>query len=241
LETNKTVTTSNIKFVLQHPSIGLAFIRGGKTEAYRVVLEGLLDYLSKCDEPEIKSCLDESASTSSLQLPKKALMYKSVEFSSIAMLYYLVRTAKPDVIIETGVWSGKTSWAILQALSDNGKGHLTSIDLGVTETHGSKLPIDEIGGFVPQNLRKYWKLELGDSKGLLPSILQKLGSIDMFYHDSNHTYEHMTFEFKTALTYIKKGGVICSDDINMNNAWVDFNKLLTNHHEVDNKFGYGNY
>ncbi len=61
----------------------------------------------------------------------------------------------------------------------------------------------------------------------------------MFYHDSNHSYEHMMFEFKTASAYIKEGGLICSDDINLNDAWMDFSKLLKDHHEIDNKFGYG--
>jgi predicted O-methyltransferase YrrM len=239
LETSKTLTFSNIKFVLQNPSIGLAFIRGGKSEAYRVVLKGLINFLSNIEESGIEKCLNESASNSSLQLPKKAVMYKSLEFSSIAMLYFLVRTAKPSEIVETGVWSGKTSWAILQALSDNGQGHLTSIDLGVKESQGSKLPTSRIGGFVPQHLHKYWTLEIGDAKELLPKILSKLGSIEMFYHDSNHTYEHMMFEFKTASAYLKKGGIICSDDINMNNAWGDFSKSLKYHREVDNKFGYG--
>jgi predicted O-methyltransferase YrrM len=239
LETSKIFAISNIKFVLQHPSIALFFIRGGKTEAYRVALKWLLNCLSKCDEPEIEILLKES--TPSLQLPKEALKYKSVDFSNIVMLYYLVRISKPHEIVETGVWSGKTSWAILQALADNGRGHLTSIDLGIKESEGSRLPTDQIGGFVPQDLRKYWTLELGDSRELLPRILSKLGVIDMFYHDSNHSYEHMMFEFKTACLYLKEGGIICSDDVNLNNAWIDFSKFIKNHHEVDRKFAYGYY
>lgn len=236
MDTSKTFASSNIKFVLQHPSVALAYIRGGKTEAYRAVLKGLLNYLSKFDESQIEMLLKRS--TSSLQLPKDALIYKRGDFSYIVMLYFLVRISKPQEILETGVWSGKTSWAILQALSDNGRGHLTSIDLGIKESHGSKLPTGQIGGFVPQKLRKYWTLELGDAKELLPKILPKLGTLDMFYHDSNHSYEHMMFEFQTASAYMKEGGIICSDDINMNNAWMDFCKTLKFHYEVDNKFGY---
>lgn len=236
MDTGKILATSNIKFILQHPSIGIAFLRGGKAEAYRAILKGLINHLSKCDESIIELLFNKSTTT--LQLPKEALDYKSVEFSNIVMLYYLVRISKPLEIVETGVWSGKTSWAILQALADNGKGHLTSIDLGIKESEGSQLPTGQIGGFVPQNLRKYWTLEFGDARELLPKILTKLGTIDMFYHDSNHSYEHMMFEFQTVRPFVKKG-VICSDDINLNSAWKDFSKLLKDHHEIDNKFGYG--
>ncbi len=169
MDTNKTFTFSNIKLVLQHPSIAVSFILGGKTEAYRAILKGLLNNLSKCDDSTIEKLLKRS--TPSFQLPKDALIYRSAEFSYIVMLYYLVRASKPHEIVETGVWSGKTSWAILQGLADNGRGHLTSIDLGVKEGNGSKLPTSQIGGFVPENLRKYWTLEIGDATKLLPRIL----------------------------------------------------------------------
>jgi len=240
LGASKTITRSNISFILQHPSVLISYARGGKTEAYRVALRNLLNRLSKCEESEIEMLLHSSSS--SLQVPKDVLQYRNIEFSefsNIVMLYYLVRVSKPSEIVETGVWSGKTSWTILHALTDNGKGHLTSIDLGKKQCDGIKLPTTEIGGFVPETLRKSWTLKLGDAHELLPETLSKLGAIDMFYHDSNHTYEHMTFEFTTALSCLKKGGIICSDDINMNNAWIDFSQLLKCHYEVDNKFGYG--
>jgi len=237
LDTSKTFSSSNIRLVLRHPSLAFSFIRGGKPAAYRAVLKELLKGLSKCDDTQIELLLKRSAP--SFQLPKNCLPYKSLEFSNIVILYYLVRISKPQEIVETGVWSGKTSWAILQALSDNGRGHLTSIDLGIKESSGSRLPTGQIGGFVPENLRKYWTLEFGDAKELLPRILSKLGAIDMFYHDSEHSYEHMMFEFKIAFAYVKEGGIICSDDVNLNNAWMDFSKLLKHHFEIDNKFGYG--
>ena len=238
MNTAKIFTMSNVKFVLRRPSAILAFIKGGKTEAYRVALKGLLKLLSKCDEPLIEMLVQRS--TSSFQLPKEASVYKNgSDFLNVVMLYYLVRFSKPQQIVETGVWSGKTSWAMLQALADNGGGHLASIDLGVERSGGSTLPTREIGGFVPQELRRYWTLEFGDARELLPKTLKKLGTIDMFYHDSNHSYEHMMFEFTSVLSHTKEKSIICSDDINLNNAWKDFCRLLKDHHEIDNRFGYG--
>lgn len=238
MKTSKIVTMSNIKFVAKRPSILLAYVRGGKTEAYRAAQKGLLEILSKSDDPTIEMLMKNSAP--SLQLPKGASDYQnSPDFSNIVMLYYIVRVFKPLQIIETGVWSGKTSWSILQALADNGNGHLTSIDLGINKSEGSTLPTAEIGGFVPQELHGYWTLKLGDAKQLLPEILEKLGTIDMFYHDSNHSYEHMLFELNLARQYVQEESIICCDDINLNNAWRDFSNLLKDHYEVDNRFGYG--
>lgn len=47
-------------------------------------------------------------------------------------LYALVRETKPIVVVETGVASRVISYAILQAMEDNGKGFLYSIDLPKT-------------------------------------------------------------------------------------------------------------
>jgi predicted O-methyltransferase YrrM len=233
-------SSSNVRIILHNPSLIAAFIRGGKIEAYRKVIEKIFDILSQLNLAELSELLERSKSISSTVFPKEIEFYKSgTEFTNIVMLYYLIRLEKPQLIIETGVWTGKTSWTILQALADNGSGHLISIDLGVKTSCTSVLPIKEIGGLVPKNLLSKWTLEIGDANKLVPALLKKHGQIDMFYHDSDHSYEHMTFEYTTALQNIKNNGIIASDDINLNNAWSDFSKSLKNHYEIDGLFGYG--
>jgi hypothetical protein len=49
----------------------------------------------------------------------------------------------------------------------------------------------------------------------LPRVLEKLGKIDLFHHDSLHTYEHMTWEYETAFRYLDPSGAISSDDVNV--------------------------
>jgi hypothetical protein len=49
-----------------------------------------------------------------------------------------------------------------------------------------------------------------------------LGSIDIFIHDSEHSYENMMFEYITAWHYLKEGGILLSDDTNLNKAFSDF-------------------
>jgi predicted O-methyltransferase YrrM len=240
MNAKKLLAFSNARIILNEPSTIAAFIRGGKIEAYRKVIGSLLDKLSQLNLTELAELLEKSKSISSTVFPKKIAFFKSgVEFTNILMLYYLIRLEKPQLIMETGVWTGKTSWTILKALADNGSGHLISIDLGEKTSCTSKLPVKEIGGFVPKSLRSYWTLKIGDAGKLVPDLLKEHEPIDMFYHDSNHSYEHMKFEFTTAYQHIKNNGIIGSDDINLNNAWKEFSLSLRDHYEIDNLFGYG--
>ena len=120
------------------------------------------------------------------------------------LLYLLVRALKPRVIVETGVFDGVSSCFILQALHDNDYGHCISIDLpateiipGSTDRMSSKtLPAGrQPGWIIPDYLRLRHTLKLGDSRQLLPGILQEHSEIDVFFHDSLHTFEHQMFEY----------------------------------------------
>jgi len=122
-------------------------------------------------------------------------------------LYLLVRTLRPEVVVETGVCYGASSAYILQALKDNGRGELYSIDLGNT----SNEPPNDF--FVPGRLRNRWHLIIGDCKEQLPLLLARLGRIDLFHHDSLHTYEHMMWEYSTALPYLSANGILSSHDV----------------------------
>jgi hypothetical protein len=140
------------------------------------------------------------------------------------LLYVLVRQFKPNVIVETGVSAGISSAYMLQALDDNKSGHLYSIDYpNHTMPEEHCLPKDEESGFVvPTNLRQRWTLYIGKSKDLLDPILAKVGDVDMFVHDSEHSYQNMFFEYSKVWDSIKKGGLLVSHDINENDAFKDF-------------------
>lgn len=122
-------------------------------------------------------------------------------------LYLLVRAARPQVVVETGVLYGASSGHILAALARNGRGQLYSIDIG----RDPREPPHEF--FVPAELQPYWHLIIGDSRRELPSLLNRCPAIDMFHHDSLHTFRHMTWEFETAFPHLTAGGVLSSDDI----------------------------
>jgi len=144
-------------------------------------------------------------------------------------LYFLIREMKPEIVIETGVHRGVSSLFILQAMKDNNKGTLYSIDLPLAqyerdtgELDSSVLPPEKVGVCVNKELRKRWNLILGDSKKELPKLISSIKSLDIFLHDSKHTYEHMLWEFETIWPVLKENGILISDDIHCSSVFDDF-------------------
>ncbi len=54
------------------------------------------------------------------------------------------------------------------------------------------------------------------------TVLRRLGCVDVFIHDSDHSYSHMQWEFRLAFPFLRTGGYLWSDDILGNAAWDDF-------------------
>jgi len=128
-------------------------------------------------------------------------------------VYTICRKLRPGAVVETGVSSGISSAYILCALEDNKHGELYSIDLPWGE---------QSGWMIPDYLRQRWHLELGRSTEKLAPLLEKLGAIDVFLHDSEHSYQNMVFEFQTAWKHLRVGGILLSHNVNYNRAFPDF-------------------
>ena len=60
----------------------------------------------------------------------------------------------------------------------------------------------------------------------LKEISSSMKNIDIFLHDSLHTYKNMLFEYNTSWPFIKKNGFLISDDISENNAFLDFYSIV---------------
>lgn len=153
-------------------------------------------------------------------------------------LYGLVREFKPTILVETGVCNGVSTAVILAALERNHTGSLYSIDLPeYTDTYyeegafwegkkGAVVPKGNLPGWlIPDQYRPRWHLILGPTREKLPILLDRLGQIDFFLHDSEHSYECMTFEYQMAWSYLKPGGLLVSDDISWNASFDDFARL----------------
>ena len=148
----------------------------------------------------------------------------SIMGQSGPFLYKLCKIIKPKIIIETGVAYGVSSSYILQALSENNKGKLISIDSIFRPWQSKQM----LGSAIPKNLLDRWELKIGTSEQLLDEIFNTHSSIDIFLHDSLHTYKNMSFEFQKSWPFINEGGFLLSDDVKSNNAFSDFYKSIKN-------------
>jgi len=130
------------------------------------------------------------------------------------LLYIICRTLRPCTVVETGVASGVSSSYILCGLEKNKHGMLHSIDLSWRN--------GQSGWIIPDYLRHRWQLILGRSSDKLSPLLEKLGAIDVFLHDSEHSYQNMLWEYQTVWAYLRTGGLLLSHNIDSNDAFPDF-------------------
>jgi len=127
----------------------------------------------------------------------------------------------PAKVVETGVAHGVTSRVILEAFQRTGTGHLWSIDLPAMDPSLHH----EIGLAVPQDLRARWTYIAGTSRRRLPQLLNEVGPIDFFIHDSSHTERNVRFELDQASEAITRGAIV-ADDVDQSGAWAVFTAKL---------------
>ena len=190
--------------------------------------ERFLAHLSSSSPRQIRTYLDEPINTPAFagHLRNEEGHFRSLSIESADLFakkilnqYAAVRATAPDCVVETGVANGVSSSYLLLALQKNKRGHLHSIGLA----DRAFLPIGKDPGWlVPEWLRAAWQVHLGDARDILPRLLEQLGKIEVFIHDSLHTYDHMTWEFETAYPHLHSGGLLISDDALWNNSFYDF-------------------
>jgi predicted O-methyltransferase YrrM len=165
-----------------------------------------------------------------------------VNLDDALFLYWLVRQLRPRTIVQTGVCNGLSSAFMMLGLAKNGAdGTLSVIDLPPIfdpgdatwripgKVYGVVIPEGKTTGWiVPDIYRDRFEVQNGDAKALLPKLVDRVKSIDFFYHDSDHTYDHMMFEFRQAKRKLAPGGLIVGDDISWNASVWDF----ADEHEV---------
>ena len=131
-----------------------------------------------------------------------------------ATLYALTRWQRPAVVVESGGFIGMSSAFILKALVDEGlaTAKLHSIEWSEECEQGALIPDELRPQFVP--LRG--KIEDFVERDQLPSF------IDMFLHDSSHSYRHMLWEFRAFWPRLRDGALLVSHDVHMNAAFPEF-------------------
>jgi predicted O-methyltransferase YrrM len=143
----------------------------------------------------------------------------------VRTLWRLVRSLKPTNIVETGVAHGVTSRLILEALERNGSGQLWSIDRPPMEAEWKV----QVGIAVSAPLKGRWTYVFGSSRRRLPALLDSLGRIDLFIHDSLHSERNVRFELDQAWRALRPGGAVVVDDIDTNRGFHSFTAANSGH------------
>jgi glycosyltransferase involved in cell wall biosynthesis len=89
----------------------------------------------------------------------------TAEIEVLDFLYTLVRLTKPQRVLETGTWLGRSAIAIASALRDNGIGHLVTIELNGEAAEVAARNIDDEGltTFVTLHLANSLVVELSET------------------------------------------------------------------------------
>ena len=195
----------------------------------------LLSYLDELREPNGLISDIETAVKDVEAFETKA--FKSIfDFRLYRIIAYaLVRALRPRIFVETGVLHGLTSGFLLQALEKNESGRLISVDYpsyfesGPSNQDGCNAvlpPGKEPGWVVAERHRPRWNLVIGTSLEELPKLFGELQEIDMFCHDSEHTYDTMWGEMNLAWPMLKSGGALICDNIDNNSCFFDFTRRV---------------
>jgi predicted O-methyltransferase YrrM len=131
-----------------------------------------------------------------------------------ATVYALTRWLRPAVVVESGGFIGMSSAFILKALADE---NLTTARLYSIELSEAC----EQGALVPEELRPQFVPMRGKVEDFLRSD-ELPRSIDLFLHDSSHSYKHMLWEFRQFWPRLRDGGLLVSHDVQMNAAFSEF-------------------
>ena len=94
----------------------------------------------------------------------------------------------------------------------NGVGRLHSVDVS-----------RQVGSLLTEAEKREWTLHVADgSKAGFREVLETIPAIDLFIHDSDHSYWWQSFELESALGHVSPGGIIASDDCDKSYAFLDF-------------------
>lgn len=140
-------------------------------------------------------------------------------------IWCLMRHLKPQKVVETGVAHGVTSRFILEALEQNGSGHLYSIDRPPLERDWRA----QVGVAVGQRHANRWTYIEGSSRRRLPELLSGLGEVDLFIHDSLHSERNVRFELDRTWAVLQPGGAMVVDDVDANRGFHSFTGAFPGH------------
>lgn len=118
-----------------------------------------------------------------------------------SLLGDVIRQECPAIMIESGVESGYSTEHFLTAMDSVHAGHLFSCDPAPSGFYEANPIIHPRFTFIKRR-----------SQEALDEIFNETRRVDLFLHDSDHSWECQTFEYEWAWNHVRSGGIIASDD-----------------------------
>ena len=133
-------------------------------------------------------------------------------------LYTFIMERKPRRVVETGVANGLTTNLIMAALDTYG-GELHSFDIN-----------PECQSVYKGNGKWNFHLLSRNYKKQVREVVGSFDDIDLWIHDSDHSYSWQSFEYSLAASKLKANqGILVSDDIDCTTAFGKLVKSLDTH------------
>jgi hypothetical protein len=147
--------------------------------------------------------------------PRRRICAREPHWARRLGWYSLIRAAQPDHVVETGTHLGLGSCAIAAALLRNGHGRLTTID------------IDPKAGYL---IGEPWADVIDRRVGNSVDLLAEMKGVDMFLHDSLHTYDYESQELAAVEPNLRDGAIILSDNAHESSALSDWAERAGRHY-----------
>jgi Methyltransferase domain len=147
--------------------------------------------------------------------PRRRICAKEPHWARRSGWYAIIRAVQPDHVVETGTHLGLGSCVIAAALLRNGHGRLTTID------------IDPEAGYL---IGEPWAGVIDRRTGNSIELLGALRKVDMFLHDSLHTYDYETSELTAVEPNLDADAIVLSDNAHESAALSDWAERSGRHY-----------
>ncbi|MEM1995637.1 MAG: class I SAM-dependent methyltransferase [Thermoplasmatales archaeon] len=125
------------------------------------------------------------------------------------LLYYTVRTYKPQYCFEIGTWRGGGSTLFIsQALYENGTGKLYTVEIDENYFNEAR---ENYQIYLP-HLVPYVEFYLGDYREIYPRILNSVRNVDLLFLDGPEDASETMEQFNFFLPYMRKGSLLIAHD-----------------------------
>jgi len=169
------------------------------------------------DPSEIINSLDSKLKNPLLEKGEIYPLFFDSNPKTLDLLRLLIKERQPKVVVETGVANGASTRKILSSFNE----------YGMTESKLFSLDVDPRVA-TPELLQNaQFQFVLIDTPSSFVKAIRNIGSIDLFYHDSDHSYKHQMLEYSESWELLNpESGILISDDVNWSNAFLDFCKKV---------------